>query len=172
VSKYNDTSSLMRCYYVLSSRNLIIYIYIQKARDATLGGRPTGSIVQGCIVGLLLWNREFVALLPIARHRYLSWASWTHFTSSYHISLRPILVYAQRIRMLNICIPGCNVSKYVCMYVWMNCMYVWGGGGHKIWPLHRNLQWSVLLLLLISPSLILHLEWNVWLYLWGRHSSH
>jgi hypothetical protein len=49
-------------------------------------------------------------------------------------------------------------------------MYVWGVG-HKIRPLHRDLQWSIVLPLLINFSLILHLKWNVGLYLWGRHSS-
>jgi hypothetical protein len=50
------------------------------------------------------------------------------------------------------------------------CMYVWGVG-HRIQLLHRDLQWSVVLPLLINPLLILHLEWNVGLHLWGHHCS-
>jgi hypothetical protein len=48
---------------------------------------------------------------------------------------------------------------YVCMYVW--------GVGHNTRPLHRDLQWSIVLPLLINPLLILHLEWSVELHLWG-----
>jgi hypothetical protein len=52
---------------------------------------------------------------------------------------------------------------HACMYV---CMYV-EGVGHKIQPLHRELQWSIVLPLLINPLLIPHLEWSVGLCIWG-----
>jgi hypothetical protein len=55
-------------------------------------------------------------------------------------------------------------SIYVCMYV--------EGVSHKIQPLHRDLQWSIVLPLLISPLLIPHLDWSVGLCIWGRHTSH
>jgi hypothetical protein len=52
------------------------------------------------------------------------------------------------------------------------CMYVCIRGGPEIRPLHRDLQWSIVLPLLINFLLILHFEWNVGLYLWGRHNGH
>jgi hypothetical protein len=55
------------------------------------------------------------------------------------------------------------------MYV---CMYVCTWGGPEIRPLHRDVQWSIVRPLLINPLLILHFEWSVGLYLWGRHNSH
>jgi hypothetical protein len=56
------------------------------------------------------------------------------------------------------------------MYILYVCVYVWGVG-QKIRPLHRDLQWCIVLPLFINPLLILHLEWSVGLCLWGRHSS-
>lgn len=103
VSKYKDTSSLMRCYYVLSSRNLIIHIYIQKARNAILVGRPTDSIVQGCIVCLLLRDQKFVTVLPIARLNQLN---------AVHIAVQNFIeTHFNRTRMLNILQIGYN-TKY------------------------------------------------------------
>jgi hypothetical protein len=46
-----------------------------------------------------------------------------------------------------------SYDLYVCMYVW--------GVGQKIQPLHRDLQWSIVLPLLIKPLLISHLKWSV-----------
>jgi hypothetical protein len=60
--------------------------------------------------------------------------------------------------------PCCSI-KSICMYV---CIRV----GPEIRPLHRDLQWSIVLHILINPLLILHFEWNVGLYLWGHHNSH
>jgi hypothetical protein len=51
-------------------------------------------------------------------------------------------------------------------------MYVCVRGGTKIQPLHRDLQWSIVLPLLINPLLIPHLELSVGLCIWGRHSRH
>jgi hypothetical protein len=76
------------------------------------------------------------------------------------------------------------VWMYVCMYVCMNvcmnvcmyeCMYTYVyvvRMSHRIRPLHRDLQWSIVLPFLINSSLIPPLEWSVGLSLWGRHSSH
>jgi hypothetical protein len=57
-------------------------------------------------------------------------------------------------------------SNNVCMYV---CMYE---GWATIRSLHHDQQWSIVLPLLINPLLILRFEWNVGLYLWGRHNCH
>jgi hypothetical protein len=57
-----------------------------------------------------------------------------------------------------------KMSMYICMNVWEV--------GHKIWLLHHDLQWSIVLPLLINPLLILHLEWSVGLHLGGCHSSY
>jgi hypothetical protein len=46
---------------------------------------------------------------------------------------------------------------YVCMYVRTYVYEV----GHEIQPLHRDLQWYIVLPLLINPLLILQFEWNV-----------
>jgi hypothetical protein len=48
------------------------------------------------------------------------------------------------------------------------CMYVCRRGGPEIRPLHRDLQWSIVLPLLFSPLLILHFEWNAGLYINGK----
>jgi hypothetical protein len=62
-------------------------------------------------------------------------------------------------------VPPFNaILSFVCMYVWEV--------GQKIRPLHRDLQLSIVLPLLISPLLIPHLEWSVGLCLRGLHSSH
>jgi hypothetical protein len=51
-------------------------------------------------------------------------------------------------------------------------MYVCIRGGPEIQHLHHDLQWSIVLPLLINPLLILHFEWSVGLYLWEHHNSH
>jgi hypothetical protein len=60
--------------------------------------------------------------------------------------------------------------KYACLCMCV-CMYIIRGGP-EIRPLHRDLQWTIVLPILINPLLILHFEWNVGLYLWGHHNSH
>jgi hypothetical protein len=57
-----------------------------------------------------------------------------------------------------------TIEEYVCVCVWEV--------GHKIRPLPCDLQCSIGLTLRINPLLILHFEWNVGFYLWGRHKSH
>jgi hypothetical protein len=66
-----------------------------------------------------------------------------------------------------VCARVC-VRVRACVYVYI---YIYIRGGPEI-RLHRDLHWSIVLPLLINPLLILHSEWNVGLYLWGRHNSH
>jgi hypothetical protein len=56
------------------------------------------------------------------------------------------------------------------MYV-LYVMYV-QGVGHKIQPLHRDLQWFIILPLLIKPLLILHLVMKCRTLYMGAISKH
>jgi hypothetical protein len=68
------------------------------------------------------------------------------------------------------CLSGQFVLEHT--HVSYPCMYVCIRVSHKIQSLHRDLQWSIVLPLLINHLLIPHLKWSVRLCIWGRHSSH
>jgi hypothetical protein len=62
-------------------------------------------------------------------------------------------------------------TLFLTMNEWVN-EWMYKGWTILIRPLHRDLQRSIVLPLLINSLSILHFEWNVWICLWGRHGSY
>jgi hypothetical protein len=91
-------------------------------------------------------------VLPLLMTFEINW-KWNKVRCSYETG---ITLYAQTRHWLTN-----QPSMYVCIR-----------GGPEIRPLHRDLQWSIVLPLLINPILILPFEWSVGLYLWEHHNSH
>jgi hypothetical protein len=70
------------------------------------------------------------------------------------------------------CFGGKFCLHFKVILSWILNEWMYEGLAIIIPPLHCDLQWSIVLPLLINHLLILHFEWNIGLCLWERHNSH